>query len=312
MNEPLPAAVEQAIGWLAQQRSGSFDADDQQRLHAWLAAAPEHGAAWDQLHARLRQTFAPLHETPASRALRKAPQSRRSILRGALGLGAMGMGAHLLSQPGLPLASLAADLSTGRGQRAQFKLPDGSQVLLNARSAIDVQFDADQRRLRLLQGALLVDAQPGTQPLCIDSPYGGLSLAAGRCSVALHDGYAHAWVLQGNAQLRAQNGAGLLLAQGQGARFDGHGIQPLARERIGEGAWNRGLLELHDRPLAELLDALRPYHRGWLHVSASAAALRISGVFTLDHSERVLASLADILPLRIERRFGWWTQVDHA
>ena len=45
----------------------------------------------------------------------------------------------------VPLSGLLADHATRTGERRSVTLPDGSRVVLNTRSAIDVEFD-EQRR----------------------------------------------------------------------------------------------------------------------------------------------------------------------
>ena len=47
------------------------------------------------------------------------------------------------------LADLTADVRTGTGERRTVTLADGSELLLNAQSAADIQFDPQRRLVRL-------------------------------------------------------------------------------------------------------------------------------------------------------------------
>lgn len=67
---------------------------------------------------------------------------------------------------------------------------------------------------------------------------------------------------------------------------------------------------MHDQSLGQVVEHLVPYHHGLLHASAAAAALRISGVFTLDDTRGALAALKDVLPLRIDTWLGVWTRIE--
>jgi transmembrane sensor len=67
---------------------------------------------------------------------------------------------------------------------------------------------------------------------------------------------------------------------------------------------------VHDRPLQDVVDALRPYQPGVLRISLQAARLRVTGSFPLDDSERTLAALARSLPIAVQRRTGWWVSID--
>ena len=60
--------------------------------------------------------------------------------------------------------------------------------------------------------------------------------------------------------------------------------------------------------LADLLAALRVYRPGLLLWDDAIAGLRVSGVFPLDDTDRVLQALAQALPIQIRyvTRYGVW------
>ncbi|MBP2261858.1 FecR domain-containing protein [Pseudomonas sp. BP8] len=310
----LPAAVAQAIEWHARRASGTFDDAAQQQLQAWLDADASHRDAWLSLQQQLNRTFAPLACKQATRhALRSVDHSRRWLLRGALGLGAMAVGGHLLTLPGGPLHTRwGADLRTSTAQRRSFRLEDGSSLLLNAESSIDMQFQPQQRRITLLRGAVLAEVQSDPQrPFVLACPWGEAWLDGGSCLLSRDGHQAQLWAMSGVLELRAPQHRQTLVA-GQGLAFDGYSWQPIAARHTNERSWTNGLLEVHDQPLGTVIDHLRPYHHGLLRVSPRAAALRISGIFTLDDSLGALAALNDVLPLRIEHYLGLWTRIDHS
>jgi len=305
-----------AIEWLAQQRSGRMSATERQRFERWLAENERHRSAWERLQRRLESAFAGVAGQPADLArstLLSAGTSRRQALRGALALAGLGLGGLGLTRPGMPLDGLVADLSTATGERRRFVLADGSSVLLNAESRVDVDFDGRQRRLQLRRGALLAEVTADARrPFVVETPFGRVQAPGTRFSVALGERDATVWVQAAQVRLETRSGSSLVLATDQGARFDKDVCQRLEGQRRNEFAWQDGWLELHDRPLDVLIAALRPYHHGHLRLSADAATLRISGLFPLDDSARVLASLEEILPLRIQRYLGWWTTIEHS
>jgi transmembrane sensor len=310
----LPPAVSQAIEWYARQASGAFDAPARQQFEQWLAADARHRDAWQQLARRLERSLAPLAGQPAARqALGDTGQGRRRLLRGALGIGALAVGSKLLTLPGGALhGRFGADLRTGTAERRRFALDDGSHLLLNAESAVDLHFSLQQRTVQLLRGAVQAEVQPTpSRPFVLRCPWGEAWLEGGRCLLAEQNGRAQLWALAGELELRAA-GTRQRLTAGHGLAFDGQAWRPIAAGHVNERAWAQGLLEVHDQPLGEVVARLAPYHQGILQVSARAAALRISGVFTLDDSKRALAALRDVLPLRVETYLGVWTRIDHA
>lgn len=312
----LPPSVVQAIEWYALQGSGTFTLEAQQRFQRWLESDPSHSDAWQALNQQLNRSLAPLaHQQGVRQALSSSGRQRRALLRGALGLGTLALGSHLLTRAGGPLHDRwGADLRTTTAERRHFALADGSDLLLNAQSAVDLHYSADQRRVELLRGDILAHVQADTtRPFVLQCPGTQVWLDSGRCLLSLQPHSAQVWALEGELELRSQ-GSRQRLKAGQGRGFDilSNRWQPLPAAYIDQRAWVSGLLEVHDQPLSAVIDALRPYHQGLLQVSSRAAGLRISGVFTLDDSQQALAALREVLPLRIDRYLGWWTRIDHA
>lgn len=307
------SAVEEAIEWIACLRSGEVQADEQRAFEAWFAADPAHAVAWEKVQAHLGATFSPLsrgHDSKVRRVLQAPDPQRRRLLRGALAIGAVGLGATWLGRQNSVFSSLGADLQTATAQRRDFNLPDGSTLLLDARSAVDIDFTASTRNLVLRSGKLLVEASNDPRPLIVHTPHGLARGDAGRFMVALQGEATHVWGINASLCIGRPNAACQMLPSGAGARLDQYAIKALAANRIGESSWASGRLSVDDWSLGEVIEALQPYRRGVLRISPAASRLRVSGTFSLDHSERALASLAQILPVRIEQYLGFWTQIE--
>lgn len=308
----VSAAAAQAIEWYARRASGVFTEQEQQQLMLWLAADPDHLRAWLTLQQRLNRTVAPLVQQQAAvHALCDAGYSRRRLLRGALGLAAVAVGGQLLTMPGGPLhARLRADLRTSTAQRRTFTLEDGSTLQLNAQSSVDLHFNARQRHIQLLRGAVLAQVRSDpARPFVLACPWGEVWLDRGRCLLAMQAGQPQVWALEGSLQLRTPHNSQHLV-DGQALVFDGNRWRDLPSRYVDERSWTSGLLEVHDQSLGQVIEHLAPYHQGLLHVSAQAAPLRISGVFTLDDTRGALAALKDVLPLRIDNWLGVWTRIE--
>lgn len=307
----LPAALEQAIEWHARQASGQFTEREHQAFERWLAADHAHATAWNSLRSRLDQTFAQLSGSWARQVLNTGT-SRRHLLRGALVVGGCALSARLVTWPGMPLDTLAADFSTGVAQRETLLLADGSSLTLNAESAVNIDFSNDMRTVRLLRGSLMAQVERRDRPFQVICHDAIAQLNAGHCVMTQYQDHAEFWLKTGTAQLRSRQHQVLALTAGQGARADSLGVHPLPARATDPAAWVRGLLEVNDQSLGQVIERLRPYRRGILQISDAAASLRISGVFSLDNSDQALAALKDILPLRIDRYWGLWTRIDRA
>ncbi|WEK07340.1 MAG: FecR family protein [Candidatus Pseudomonas colombiensis] len=302
----LPAPVEQAVEWMALQRSGSMSDADRQRFSLWLHASPDNQQAWARLEQRLGQAFEALPAV-SRQVLSRPGHSRRHLLRGALGLAGVGLSIGWLQGQGW-LSLMGNDLSTGVAQRKPFTLEDGSRVLLNAQSRVDLAFDRQQRTLILREGALNIQvAHDPTRPLVVRTAFGEARALGTRFSVSLGSSEARLWVQESQVQLSVPGQAPHTFGVGQGAAFDGRRIDRLPASQA--SAWESGQLVVHDQPLGEVIDALRPYRRGVLRVNGEASRLRVSGVFPLDNSAQALRSLQEVLPIQVEQHLGWWTQI---
>lgn len=310
MKDGLTAALEEAIDWMACQRSGCFDAQQQQSFEQWLTADRQHQEAWQQLQQQLQATFAGVDSLSGRMLVKDRAIRRRAFLNGALGLTGLAAGGYCLTRPGWQLAQLRSDMSTGTAQRERIVLLDGSSLLLNAQSAVKLHFEGRKRDVELLDGGVIADVRASERDaLRLYSPQGVASMAEGRCMMMLFADETHIWALHKNLWVTYQNGLGLTLKQGQGVRLTANSVEPLGTSASSSSAWSEGMLEAHNQTLKTVVDALRPYHRGVLTISPEAARLKISGVFSLDQSDQALAAMADVLPLRIEHFLGVWTRV---
>src|SRR5690606_1440327 len=144
---------------------------------------------------------------PALRRTLQTPAvNRRHLLRGALAIAGVGLGVHLLGRPGMPL-ELGADLRSGTGERLAETPPDGSQLLLDACSAVDLRFDAYSRELLLRRGKLLVQAAQGSLPFIVRTPAGSVQTPGARFMVALQDQASRVWVQEASVRIDTLNGA---------------------------------------------------------------------------------------------------------
>jgi len=317
MNPSLNPATEAAIEWLVCLHSGQMSQEQRRGFEQWLEAAPAHRAAWQQLQAPLQNLLQPLRSSAPEhmgqllgQTLARAEagtRRRRQILRGALALGGITAGCGWLLDRQTPLAQWSASLRTDTGQRREFTLPDGSTVTLDARSAADLAFDAGQRRVILRQGALVALAAPqtpGGPAFVVQTMHGQIRALGTRFSVRLNPQFSSVGMLEHSVLIMTTGGEQQVLAEGHSARFDTQGIWADASAPSSMAAWQQGMLEAHDLPLGEVVQALRAYRRGWIRVSAHAAALQVYGTYSLEDTDRALAALAETLPIRLRSYSG--------
>lgn len=312
MNDAL---IDSATRWYVLLRSGEATAADWQRYHHWRAADPRHDALCRQLETRLGVFQVAQAQGVSGKVLQQAldaPSSRRRVLQVALAGAGVAMGAALLSKP-MGLADLTADVRTGTGERRTVTLADGSELLLNAQSAADIQFDPQRRLVRLREGEFLARvASDRNRPFLIQTEQAQVRAYGNRFVLRERQGQGQVVALDGALEIDRQSGERLQLAAGHEVHFDRAGFGPVQVSSAGATAWIDGFLQVRDRPLAEVIDALRPYHTGVLRLDPSVAGLRVSGLYRLDNPQQILDTLARTLPIHITRRTGLWVTVNAA
>lgn len=319
MSRPqLDPVSEQAIDWMVSLRAGKPDAALQARFNAWLAMDPAHAQAWAKLQERLGGSFntvraldrrVPGQAGEARQLLLQPHGSRRDALRVIAGLGLLGGGLWLGARS--PLGdSLLADLHTGRGQRQDFTLADGSRLSLNADSAVDLQFDEQQRLVVLRHGELMIQvAADPRRPLRVRTAQGEIRALGTRFLVSQEQDASRVVVLQHSVQARLIDGTTLDLQEGQSALMNARHITPVVGDQRHRADWLSGRLNVLDEPLEQVVEALRPYSRGFVRVSPEVRHLRVQGVFPLDDPDRTFTALAETLPIRVDRYSPWLTLI---
>lgn len=312
MNDEL---IDSATQWYVLLRSGQATTQDWQRYHQWRAADPRHDALCRQLETRLGVFQVPQAQGVSGKVVQQAleaPSSRRQVLQIALAGAGVAVGAVLLVKP-MGLSEFTADVRTGTGERRTVTLDDGSELLLNAQSAADIQFDPQRRLVRLREGELLAKvASDRLRPFLIQTDQARLRAYGNRFLVREREGQGQVVALNGAVEIDGQNGERLQLAAGHEVHYDRTGFGPMQASSSGATAWVDGFLQVRDRPLAEVIDALRPYHQGVLRLDPAVAELRVSGLYRLDNPQQILDTLARTLPIHITRRTGLWVTVSAA
>lgn len=320
----LDATAREAIRWMVLLQSGEASPQDRQGLDAWLRRDARHRAAWQHLNgpvadaldpARLLNQQAPGQAHAMADAMAEAKarvQRRRRVLRGALALGGVGTAGAALVQRFDPLQHRLADWHTATGQRRRFALADGGSVLLDARSAADVRFTTSRREVRLHAGALIADVPADPQrPFCVVTDHGEVqTLATGQRTRLLVRQHGHGCLvaaLDQPLQVLPRHGPPPhRMSAGDAVWLGAEGLRPADEGAESAAAWEGGRIVAYDRPLGEVVDALRAYRTGFLRISPAAAALKVYASYPLDDTDAALESIAQTLAVSVHVHAGGW------
>ncbi|WP_422422954.1 FecR domain-containing protein [Pseudomonas sp. GZD-222] len=310
---PGPRVVKQAIHWMLQLRESGNNAQLLQQCEHWRAAHLEHELAWQRvqsLHQELNLRAVP-GAGVALQTLENSHQrlQRRQALKLLGGVVMLGSAAWL-GKDLEALSSWTSDYASATGERRSFRLPDGSLLQLNTDSAADLAFDARQRLIRLKRGEMMLTcASPDGKPLMVQTRHALLEGFEGRFVVRQDADCTRVSVSQGRVAVHAP-GALQWIAAGQSLRLDAQGVSLLPQQDMDASAWTEGLIVTRDMRLADFLAEVGRYRHGYLSCAEEIADLRLSGVFRLEDTDKLLQLLPQTLPVTVSYRTRWWVRLD--
>ncbi|TDN48978.1 FecR family protein [Azoarcus indigens] len=315
----VPAAVvRQAIAWRVKLHGASAGNPLWQACERWRSAHPHHDLAWCRLQAIGEELAGGMAGPGGTRSMVAALQAptdmrRRRLLKGAaLGLGAVACG--WTARELMPWSAWTADHATAVGERQDMQLADGSRLQLDTRSAVNLRFDAAQRLVVLERGALCLTCADDAlhRPLRVASLGALFETQQGRFVVRQEGQGSVLEVTAGQIGIRRRGEAGAyaaLAGAGERYRVDAAGPRLVPRAEIAADGWAEGVIATPGMRLDAFLAELGRYRRGYLGCDPAVGALRLSGVYRLDDTDKLLAVLTRTLPVKVVYRSPWWVRV---
>lgn len=310
---PLKAPAQQeAAEWYAVLSSGEVSDQEKSDWQAWLDAAPEHARAWTLVEEVISR-FQGLPPALAQTALDTPALDRRAALK-LLGVLCVGGGALAAGMNSSTWTREFADFTTGTGEVRSWTLADGTRLSLNARSAVDVLFEPRQRLIRLYRGEILIETGhnlPLAQsPFRVETEHGLIRALGTRFMVSTRAHDVEVSLFTGALEVQPYGAAVQRLQAGEATRLERNKTSLIHPQNPNAAAWEHGLIFADGMPLSLYLKQLAQYRRGILSCDSTAATLQVSGVFKLAESDRLLARLPEILPVKVRYFSRYWVRVE--
>ncbi|MEG1340742.1 MAG: FecR domain-containing protein [Pseudomonas sp.] len=304
--------LEAAATWYVQLNAAQPNDAQLKAWQEWLGKSQAHAQAWARVE-KLQRQFGSLPADVALPTLAGVRARRRAVLKTLAMLMAVGATGWAVRESN-PAQALMAELRTGKGQRRQVRLSDGSQLELNTDSAVDIRFDGLQRQLRLYRGEIMVQtaSDPAGRPFEVHTAEGRVRALGTRFSVRSDEGQSRVSVLQHAVEIRPVDNPLLMLHldAGQSVSFDPRHIGKTQAATPGTGAWTQGMLTVIEWRLADFVSELRRYRPGVLRCTADIADLRLSGAFRIDDTDTILENLTASLPVKVRYMTRYWVSIE--
>ncbi len=295
-------AIERAASqWLARQSLGSLDEEELARLEDWLSENLAHRATFDRMAGALASVdgAGPVAREVDRRARTQA--ANRSVRTASLSLGVACLAIITLFSTTDPVAEFA-DVHTARGEQRSVTLADGSQLLLDADAAVNIDYDRNQRTIKLVRGRIHADVRHGDpRPFRVAALDGEVRDVGTSFDVSFERDRIETIVTGGIVMARSA-GIQLRLVAGEGASWRaGEAPRPVAlTQDMRSASWRYGRLVFDRRPLAEVVTTLSRYSKRplwlWNH---NAGQRPVSGVVRASAVDGSLASLARAQGLKV-------------
>lgn len=312
---------EAAAHWVIR-LGGNCSEAERRAFGQWLAADPEHRAAYDEASAlwhELDGVVSTLAHGDAARPLPPpaitAPVMPTPVVRanayGWQGIGTLAaavlLAITLLAGPELNVW-LRADLHTPVGVSLSQRLEDGSRVQLNTASAITLRYSKEARVVELLRGEAAFEvAHDPDRPFIVRTREGSATALGTVFQVRSDEARERVTITVTEGSVRVQTPqTSVDLAAGEQTSYqsDGH-ISPVQIvDDHTANAWRRGYISFINQPLEEVIRELNRYSRG--HIALTDRSLRaqpVSGTFETARADAAITALEHNFDLRV-RRYG--------
>lgn len=319
-----PDIMDALIAWSVKLNSGTASAADQQRFQAWRELDPMHERAWQTLHA-MEQDFMAIpaearqlvaNTIALADAQTGSTKQRRPKLK-ALAISAVTLlGSALLIHQVSPWQTplhYSKHMVTPMGQRAEFTLADGTQLVLNTNSSVDVRYSLFKREIVLNHGEIYLitghdtDAWFGRRRFWVDTAQAKFEAIGTRFSVYQQANTSQLHVAEGIVAIHVAQQPEVRAYASDTYRMQGVAAAPVktGTQHSDPMAWVEGVVIAKQMRLENLMSELARYQPLSLSYEDDTGNLTVSGVFQLnrdDPAEHALQTLSHTLPIRITRQ----------
>lgn len=308
----LSAIEERAADWMVRRDRG-LTAAQERELARWLEDDARHAAVFDALAATwtLMGEVTPAVAVSRGRSWRWLPATLAAAA--ALAVGFAGWTQWTQQADAARSGAYALKAETEVGALRKVELPDGSVIQLNTDSAVDVRFEATERRVRLTRGeAHFTVAKNRTRPFIVSAAGVDVRVVGTVFNVRLRTESVDVLVTEGQVRVGSDSApvsdaltAGQKVSIALGAPVSAPVVAPVAvaaPEIKQVLAWQEHRLDFDATPLVEIVAEINRYNRHKLAIAdARLNDQRFGGSFPAGDYETFVRMLEENFGVVAER-----------
>lgn len=305
-------SITQACAWVARLWADDVSVDDHTACNNWRRSSKENEQAWQRV-LQLQEQFTTVPDPKAVSELlgQNKNVSRRQFL--SIAVVGLGVGALTTKMFTLNTRSPVDYATTKKGEIKNITLADGTKLSMNTSTRVDINIDQYNRQLMLHEGEIYIETAHHSTPFTVVSKEGVLQPLGTRFTVRLKGDQTKLSVFEGRVQIKpSHSDETRIIESGLGADFTQNGVINDYAADISSMAWTENKLAVADMPLTEFIDELSRYRSGRMKANPKLASLTITGVFSLDNTDRILQQLTEILPVKLHTFTPYWVNIDPA
>ncbi|WP_420283593.1 ferric citrate uptake sigma factor regulator FecR [Serratia liquefaciens] len=304
-------ALKMAAQWFALLCDENVTEHQRQQWQAWHQQNEDHRWAWQRVEAlqsQLQGVPGKFSYRTLDQAGRQSTLDRRTLLKSLLLL--LGVGGSWLGFQSPLGRELRADYRTATGEIKPIVLSDGSQLVLNTASAVDVRYSAEKRLILLHSGEISLITGRDDRPFWVESRQGAMRALGTHFLVRENDDKTQLTVLEHAVEAQLAQFPQEKRRVNAGEQISFSAVAFGQQQAAGNGdSWTRGVLSVSQWRLDQVLAELARYRHGRLDCDPAIAGLRVSGSFPLREPDRALLLLSQTLPIRLQSFTRYWLKV---
>jgi transmembrane sensor len=318
-----PSPDHLARQWFVRMRGDASD-DLQDEFRVWLQEAPAHSEAYRNVerHFALAESLkaSSIYGRDRHRALRShRPASKhKGWIAGIVAIAAtlllmvwITFPAAIGLHPAGPMPT-TVKISSGQGEIRSVRLADGTGVILDTNSQIEVAMNMQDRHIRLTKGHIRLAVANDPRPFRVEAGP-GLVTAPPSSPASFDVGYDNGRgirfaMITGKAeagpvlQTASWSGENAVLAAGQALGWPAERFLPIRTsnetDRIDASEWPTGWVSYHSVALADLIAQANRYTtRPILLGGSDIAQMKVTGRFHVSEPDRLAGNIADVFGL---------------
>ncbi len=308
--KPLPSEKvrAEAAAWIARLHDERRSPDLDAKVRAWLGEREDHQRAFDRMTHVWRRAgqirMRARGDAGASRAKRSPRFASWAAAAAAALVLAVGAAAYYWHDN---------DIATAIGQQRVRLLRDGTRVVLNTDTRLEVSYDDRARRVRLIRGEAWFDVSKNPNWPFLVTVGGEEIRALGTSFIVRHDGIEDLSIIlvEGRVSVapiarpdEAVSQNPQILSPGQRLIMSRNRAPAVDRPELAHiTAWKRGRVELEETPLRDAANEMNRYSKRHIIVAdADISQLRIGGVFRAGDSDEFIRIVTATFGLRADRQ----------